>query len=80
VHLDGPNKKMDFTLYECTFGQVDTYHRQRALISAMHIPFHANRIQHVQISECFLIKNCMAVKSLHQFFYYHSKYLNSMKC
>ena len=22
----------------------------------------------------------MAVKSLHQFFYYHSKYLNSMKC
>jgi hypothetical protein len=22
----------------------------------------------------------MAVKSLHQFFYFHSKYLNSMKC
>jgi hypothetical protein len=22
----------------------------------------------------------MAVKSLHQFFYYHNKYLNSMKC
>jgi hypothetical protein len=22
----------------------------------------------------------MAVKSLHQFFYYHSKYLNTMKC
>jgi hypothetical protein len=22
----------------------------------------------------------MVVKSLHQFFYYHSKYLNSMKC
>jgi hypothetical protein len=22
----------------------------------------------------------MAVKSLHQIFYYHSKYLNSMKC
>jgi hypothetical protein len=22
----------------------------------------------------------MAVKSLHQFFYYHRKYLNSMKC
>jgi hypothetical protein len=22
----------------------------------------------------------MAVKSLHQFFYYHIKYLNSMKC
>jgi hypothetical protein len=22
----------------------------------------------------------MAVKSLHQFFYYHSKYLNSVKC
>jgi hypothetical protein len=22
----------------------------------------------------------MAVKSLHQFFYYHSKYLNSIKC
>jgi hypothetical protein len=22
----------------------------------------------------------MAVKSLHQFFYYHSKYLNIMKC
>jgi hypothetical protein len=22
----------------------------------------------------------MAVKNLHQFFYYHNKYLNSMKC
>jgi hypothetical protein len=22
----------------------------------------------------------MAIKSLHQIFYYHSKYLNSMKC
>jgi hypothetical protein len=22
----------------------------------------------------------MVIKSLHQFFYYHSKYLNSMKC
>jgi hypothetical protein len=22
----------------------------------------------------------MAIKSLHQFFYYHNKYLNSMKC
>jgi hypothetical protein len=22
----------------------------------------------------------MAIKSLHQFFYYHSKYLNRMKC
>jgi hypothetical protein len=22
----------------------------------------------------------MAAKSLHQFFYYHNKYLNSMKC
>jgi ribosomal protein S17 len=22
----------------------------------------------------------MAVKNLHRFFYYHSKYLNSMKC
>jgi hypothetical protein len=27
-----------------------------------------------------LIKNYMTVKSLYQFFYYHSKYLNSMKC
>jgi hypothetical protein len=34
----------------------------------------------VQISEYLLVRNCIAVKSLHQFFYYHSKYLNSVKC
>ena len=31
-------------------------------------------------SEYLLIKNYMVVKSLYQFFYYHNKYLNSMKC
>jgi hypothetical protein len=71
---------MDFILCEVTFGQVDTCHRQHALVNAMHIPSHTSRVQHVQISEYFLIRNCMAVKSLHQFFYYHDKYLNSMKC
>jgi hypothetical protein len=71
---------MDFTLYKVTFGKVDTCHRQRALASALLIPSHANRVQHVQISEYLLIRNCMAIKSLHQYFYYHSKYLNGMKC
>jgi hypothetical protein len=71
---------MDFTLCEVTFGKVDTCHYQRALVSAVLIPFHAITIQHVQISEYWLIKNRKAVKNLHQFFYYHNKYLNSMKC
>jgi hypothetical protein len=71
---------MDFTLSEVTFGKVDTCHRQRALASAMVIPSHASRVQHVHISEYLLIRNCMAIKSLDQFFYYHSKYLNSVKC
>jgi hypothetical protein len=36
-------------------------------------------MQCIQIGEYFLIRNCMAIiKSLHQFSYYHSKYLNSM--
>jgi hypothetical protein len=42
---------MDFTLCEVTFGQVDMYHRQRALVSAVHIPSHASRVQCVQIRE-----------------------------
>jgi hypothetical protein len=46
----------------------------------MLIPSHASRVQHVQISEYLLNRNCMAVKSLHQIFYYHNKYLNRMKC
>jgi hypothetical protein len=70
---------MDFTLYKVTFDKVDTCHCQHALATAMLIPFSANRVQHVQISEYLLIRNCMAIKSLHQIFYYHSKYLNSMK-
>jgi hypothetical protein len=32
-----------------------------------------------KLSEYLIIKNCMAGKSLYQNFYYHSKYLNSMK-
>jgi hypothetical protein len=74
---------VDFTLYEVTFGKVDTCHRQRALANALLIPSHANgvhNVQNVQISEYLLIRNCMPIKSLHQIFYYHSKYLNSMKC
>jgi hypothetical protein len=71
---------MDFILYEVTCGQVDTCHRHNVLISTMHIPFHASKVQCVQISEYFLIRNCMAIKSLHRFFNYHNKYLNSVKC
>jgi hypothetical protein len=71
---------MDFTLYEVTFGKVDTCHCHRALVSAVLIPSHANRLWHMQISKYLLIKNCMAIKSLHQIFYYHNKYLNSVKC
>jgi hypothetical protein len=56
------------------------WHRQHALVSALHIPSNASRVQHVYISEYLLIKNCMAIKSLHQLFYYYNKYLNSMKC
>jgi hypothetical protein len=56
---------MDFTLCKVTFGQVDMYHCQRALVSAVHIPFHASKVEWVQISE---------------FFYYYNKYLNSVKC
>ena len=57
-----------------------TWHGQGALVSVVHIPSYTSKVQHVKISENFLIKNCMVVKSLYQFFYYHSKYLNSMKC
>jgi hypothetical protein len=71
---------MDFTLYEVIFGKVDMCHHRRALANVVLIPSHASRVQHVQISEYLLIRNCMVVKSLHQFFYYHNKYLNSMKC
>jgi hypothetical protein len=71
---------MDFTLYKVTFGQVDMCHHHRALVSVVHIPSHANKVQCVQISEYLLIRTYMAVKSLHQFDYYHSKYLNSVKC
>jgi hypothetical protein len=49
-------------------------------IDAVLIPSYANRVQHVQISEYLLIRNCIAIKSAYQFFYYHNKYLNSMKC
>jgi hypothetical protein len=66
--------------YEVTFGQVDTCHCQHALVSAVHIPSHASGVQHVHIGEYFLIRNYMVVKSLHQFFYHHNMYLNSVKC
>jgi hypothetical protein len=71
---------MDFTLSEVTFGKVDTCHCQRALVSAVLIPSHASKIQHVKICEYLLIRNCMEIKSLNQIFYYHNKYLNSVKC
>jgi hypothetical protein len=51
MHLDGPNKQMDFTLCEVTFGKVDTCHCQCALASALLIPSHASTAQLVQISE-----------------------------
>jgi hypothetical protein len=47
----------------------------------MHIPSHAIKVVYVWFSEYLWIKNCMALQSLHHFFYYHNKYyLNSMKC
>jgi hypothetical protein len=58
---------MDFTLGEVTFGKVDTCHRQLALAIAMLIPSHVDRLQHVQISEYLLIRNCMVIKSLQIF-------------
>ena len=70
---------MDFTLREVTFDKVDMYHHHCTLASAVLIPFHVRRIQHMQISEYLLIRKCMAVKNLYQIFYYHNKYLNSMK-
>jgi hypothetical protein len=59
---------MDFTLCKVTFGQLDTCHCQRALINAMHIPSHARRVQCVQISEYFLIRNYIAVKKIASIF------------
>jgi hypothetical protein len=56
---------MDFIFCEVTFDKVDMYHRQRALASAVLIPSHASRVQHVQISEYLLIRNYMALKNLH---------------
>jgi hypothetical protein len=53
---------MDFILYKVTFGKVDACHCQRVLASALLIPSHASRVQHMQISEYLLISNCMAVK------------------
>jgi transaldolase len=70
--MDPPNR--------WTLPHTATCHRQCALAKAVLIPFHANRIQHVQISKYLLFRNYMGVKSLRQFFYYLSKYLNSMKC
>jgi hypothetical protein len=71
---------MDFTLCKVTFDKVDTYHRHRVFASVVLIPSHANRVQYVQISEYLIIKNCMAANSSHYYFYYHNKYLNSVKC
>jgi hypothetical protein len=36
------------------FCQVDTCHRQRALVSAVHIPSHASKVQCMQISEYYI--------------------------
>jgi hypothetical protein len=71
---------MDFTLREVILGKVDMCHCHRVLADAVLIPSHASRVQHVQISDYLLIRNCMVVKILHQFFYYHNKYLNNVKC
>jgi hypothetical protein len=71
---------MDFTLYEVTFGKVNTCHCQYVLASVELIPSHANKVQHVQINEYLLIRNRMAIKSFYKKIYYHSKYLNSVKC
>jgi hypothetical protein len=68
---------MDFNPCEITFDQVDIGHHQRALASVGLIPSHAFRVEHVHFSEYLLIRNCMAIKSLHQHFYYYSKYLNT---
>jgi hypothetical protein len=70
---------MEVILCEVKFGKVDTYHRQHALASTIPIPFHANKVQHLQISEYLLIRNYMVGKNLDNFFYYHSKYLKSVK-
>ena len=56
---------MDFVLCEVIFYKEDAYHRQYALASVVLIPPHASRAQHVQINEYLLIKNYMAIKSLH---------------
>jgi hypothetical protein len=65
---------MGIILCEVIFGKVDTCHCQRALANVVLIPSES------YISKYLLIINCMAVKVLHQLFYYHSKYLNSVKC
>jgi hypothetical protein len=59
------------TLCKVTFGKVDMCHCQCTLASTVLILAHAKRVQHVQISEYLLIRNCMVVKTLHHFFYYH---------
>jgi hypothetical protein len=76
VLVDGSN----FTLCEVAFGKVNICNRQHARANAVLISFHASRVQHMQISEYLLIRNCRAVRSLYQFLYYYSKYLNSTKC
>jgi hypothetical protein len=55
-------------LCKVTFDKVDMYQPQRALANAMLIPSHASKVQHVQINEYLLTRNCMTVKNLHQFF------------
>jgi hypothetical protein len=69
---------MDFFLCKVTLGQIEKCHCQRALVNALHIPSHASNVQYVQINEYFLIRNCMAIKKLYQFFYCN-KYVKSVK-
>ena len=61
--------------YKVTFDKVDMYQPQHALTNAMLIPSHASKVQHVQINEYLLTRNCMTGKKFTSIFYYHNKYL-----
>jgi hypothetical protein len=68
---------MDFTLCDISFG--------RGIVSMLILVQSISLSMLLKSNMCnlvniFKLKNYMAVKNLHQFFYYQSKYLNSMKC
>jgi hypothetical protein len=71
---------MDFILCKVTFYKVNTCHCQHVLANVVLIPSHASKVQHMQFSEYLLIRNCMVVKNLHQFFYYHNKHRIKKSC